>query len=152
MADSLQLDIVTPEKAVYSGVVSEVGLPGTLGEIGVLPGHRPLLTLLAGGTTVATETTEDGVVLKLPGGAPDMVSSTVKLVISGKPEIGEVAVLPAKNGTIHLDSEAVRLHGQQLRIESADKASNIGYWNNPSESVSWTMKVRKPGKPEVRFT
>ena len=108
-------------------------------------------TLLAGGTTVATETTEDGVVLKLPGGAPDMVSSTVKLVISGKPEIGEVAVLPAKNGTIHLDSEAVRLHGQQLRIESADKASNIGYWNNPSESVSWTMKVRKPGKYLVRI-
>ena len=82
--------------------------------------------LLAGGTTVAAETTDDGVVLKLPGGAPDAVSSTVKLVVSGKPEIGEVAVLPAGNGTIRLDAESASLHGQQLRIESADKASNIG--------------------------
>ncbi|MCP5542914.1 MAG: alpha-L-fucosidase [Akkermansiaceae bacterium] len=107
--------------------------------------------LLAGGTTVAAETTDDGVVLKLPGGAPDAVSSTVKLVVSGKPEIGEVAVLPAGNGTIRLDAESASLHGQQLRIESADKASNIGYWNNPSESVAWTMKVKTPGKHLVRI-
>jgi F-type H+-transporting ATPase subunit epsilon len=49
MADRLQLEIVTPSRLVVEAVVDEVRLPGALGEIGVLPGHIPLLTSLATG-------------------------------------------------------------------------------------------------------
>lgn len=49
MADTLQLEIVTPERAVFKGVATEVVLPGGAGEIGVLPGHLPLLTSIAMG-------------------------------------------------------------------------------------------------------
>ena len=40
----LLLDIVTPEKKVFSGEVDNVYLPGTEGELGILPGHVPLVT------------------------------------------------------------------------------------------------------------
>jgi F-type H+-transporting ATPase subunit epsilon len=42
----IQLDIVTPDKLVFTGEVDEVNLPGVLGEFGVLPGHTPFLSEL----------------------------------------------------------------------------------------------------------
>lgn len=44
MSDELILEVVTPEKIVYSGAVDEVTIPGTEGEFGVLRGHEPFLT------------------------------------------------------------------------------------------------------------
>jgi F-type H+-transporting ATPase subunit epsilon len=44
MAEELILEVVTPEKIVYSGTVDEVTIPGTEGEFGVLRGHEPFLT------------------------------------------------------------------------------------------------------------
>ncbi len=49
MADRLHLEIVTPSRRVVEVAVDEVRLPGVLGEMGVLPGHIPLLTSLVAG-------------------------------------------------------------------------------------------------------
>lgn len=42
----IQLEIVTPERLAYSDAVDAVVLPGSEGELGVLPHHAPLLTTL----------------------------------------------------------------------------------------------------------
>ena len=44
MADTLTLDVVTPERQVVHETVSEVQLPGRDGYLGILPMHTPLLT------------------------------------------------------------------------------------------------------------
>jgi len=44
MADELRLEIVTPERMAFAGVVDEVTIPGTEGEFGVLRGHASLLS------------------------------------------------------------------------------------------------------------
>lgn len=49
MSDRLRLEVVTPDRVVFEGEVASVRLPGTLGELGVLPGHTPLLTSLGTG-------------------------------------------------------------------------------------------------------
>jgi len=46
MADKFQLQLITPERVVFKGEVSEVYAPGFLGEFGVLPGHKPYLVSL----------------------------------------------------------------------------------------------------------
>lgn len=46
LPEKIQLDIVTPERAVLSEAVDELILPGTEGYLGVRPGHAPLLTTL----------------------------------------------------------------------------------------------------------
>lgn len=46
---ALTLEIVTPEGRVYSDSVDTVVLPTSTGEVGILPGHIPLLTELAAG-------------------------------------------------------------------------------------------------------
>jgi F-type H+-transporting ATPase subunit epsilon len=45
----LKLDIVTPEKLAYSDEVDAVVLPGSEGELGVLPHHAPLISTLGAG-------------------------------------------------------------------------------------------------------
>jgi F-type H+-transporting ATPase subunit epsilon len=45
----LHLDIVTPEKKVFSDAVDNVYLPGADGELGVLPQHAGLVTALQPG-------------------------------------------------------------------------------------------------------
>jgi F-type H+-transporting ATPase subunit epsilon len=42
----IQLDIVTPERLAYSDTVDSVQLPGSEGELGVLPHHTPLVSRL----------------------------------------------------------------------------------------------------------
>ena len=49
MADTFQLEIVTPEKKVVETAAEEVQIPGKNGYLGVLPGHAPLITELAVG-------------------------------------------------------------------------------------------------------
>jgi F-type H+-transporting ATPase subunit epsilon len=49
MADTFQLEIVTPEKKVVDTPAEEAQIPGKNGYLGVLPGHAPLITELAVG-------------------------------------------------------------------------------------------------------
>jgi F-type H+-transporting ATPase subunit epsilon len=49
MADQLHLQIITPQREVLSTNTPFVVLPGTLGELGVLPQHIPLVTTLGSG-------------------------------------------------------------------------------------------------------
>lgn len=46
---AFSLEIVTPEKEVYADTVESVTLPTAAGEIEVLPGHVPLLSVLETG-------------------------------------------------------------------------------------------------------
>jgi F-type H+-transporting ATPase subunit epsilon len=50
MADTLTLEVATPERELVSETVSEVQLPGKNGYMGILPGHAPLLGQLGIGT------------------------------------------------------------------------------------------------------
>ena len=44
MASSMQCDIVSAEKEIFSGRITNLSALGTIGELGILPGHAPLLT------------------------------------------------------------------------------------------------------------
>jgi len=55
MADTLKLEIVTPEAKVFSDSVSMVVVPGAEGELGIMPMHIPLLTELKPGALKITQ-------------------------------------------------------------------------------------------------
>jgi len=44
MATSVDCDIVSAEESIFSGKVQFISLTGTLGELGITPGHTPLLS------------------------------------------------------------------------------------------------------------
>jgi len=49
MADKIQLDVVTPERKVLGEAVDMVTVPGLNGEMGILPGHTPIISQLKTG-------------------------------------------------------------------------------------------------------
>lgn len=49
MDETIHVDIVSAESEIYSGDVEMVFAPAILGEIGIAPGHTPLLTSLKAG-------------------------------------------------------------------------------------------------------
>ena len=46
LPEKIHLEIVTPEKQLFSGAVDSVTIPATTGYMGILPGHAPLLAEL----------------------------------------------------------------------------------------------------------
>ena len=47
---TLQVDVVSAEKSLFSGEANFVVLPGESGELGILPGHTPLISRVRPGT------------------------------------------------------------------------------------------------------
>jgi F-type H+-transporting ATPase subunit epsilon len=54
MADTVELEIVTPERLVVKSRAEEIQIPGRNGYLGILPGHAPLITELAVGEITYT--------------------------------------------------------------------------------------------------
>jgi F-type H+-transporting ATPase subunit epsilon len=46
---SIQVDVVSAEESIFSGAARFVALPGEAGELGILPGHVPLITRIKPG-------------------------------------------------------------------------------------------------------
>jgi F-type H+-transporting ATPase subunit epsilon len=55
---ALQLDVITPERRLLSEQVDSVTLPGAGGELGILPGHTPLISELQTGVLSFARGTE----------------------------------------------------------------------------------------------
>jgi F-type H+-transporting ATPase subunit epsilon len=59
MANTLKLEIVTPEAKTYSEDVDMVTLPGVEGEMGVYPMHVPVMTQITAGEIVVKKDGKD---------------------------------------------------------------------------------------------
>ena len=58
MADTMQFDLVSPERRLASMQVRAVQIPGTEGDLTAMPGHMPLITTLRPG--ILTVTSDEG--------------------------------------------------------------------------------------------
>ncbi len=56
---NIKLDVVTAERAVYSDDVDMVIAPGVEGQLGILPHHTPLMTMLQPGELIAKKGAEE---------------------------------------------------------------------------------------------
>jgi F-type H+-transporting ATPase subunit epsilon len=61
---ALHFEFVSPEAVLFSGDVDQVDLPGSEGDLGVLPGHAPMVTMLRPGlVTIFREGNRESVVV-----------------------------------------------------------------------------------------
>jgi|SaaInl7_200m_RNA_FD_contig_81_291315_length_6259_multi_11_in_0_out_0_8 F-type H+-transporting ATPase subunit epsilon len=65
---TFELEIVTPEKTVYTGTVESFRAPGTTGGFGVLPRHHPMLASLTVGHFLVREPGEAPIRFSTSGG------------------------------------------------------------------------------------
>jgi F-type H+-transporting ATPase subunit epsilon len=100
MANTIQVDVVSAEELIFSGPAEFVVLPGIVGELGILPGHTPLLTQIKPGAVrmkLPDSATEELVFVQ--GGflevQPAHVTVLADTAIRAK-DLDEVAALEAK--------------------------------------------------------
>ncbi|MFL6228023.1 MAG: F0F1 ATP synthase subunit epsilon [Pyrinomonadaceae bacterium] len=84
----LRLDIITPERNVLSETVDSVNVPGLGGELGILPGHTPLISQLQTGVLSYAQTGAAAKRLLVSGGFVEVRDDRVSVLadVAERPE------------------------------------------------------------------
>ena len=118
MADQLQLEVVTPERRLLSEQVNSVTVPGRGGELGILPGHAPLISELQTGVLSYTE---DGTTFQLhvSGGFVEVNDDHVSVLaeIAERPE--EIDAALARSSRDQLEKQMTSWSGSEEDFEKA---------------------------------
>jgi len=135
MADTFQLEIVTPEKKVVETPAEEVQIPGKNGYLGIMPGHAPLITELAVGeiTFRAANATER---LAVAWGFAEVLPDKVTILAETAERPGEIDVERARKAkeraeerlksgdeSVDVDRALDALHRAEARLEVASHKS-----------------------------
>jgi F-type H+-transporting ATPase subunit epsilon len=113
----LLLDIVTPEKKFFSGEVENVYLPGTEGEMGILPGHVPLVTGMNPGEL---RYSVNGKVEELAIGAGFVEVSQGKVVV-----LTDLAVSDAEIDEAKVEAAMKRAQEQLTTIDHSENMEEV---------------------------
>lgn len=134
MAATVHCSIVSAEEEIFSGLVEMVVATGTVGELGILPGHTPLLTGVKPGP----------VRLKLEGGGEEVFFAS-----GGFLEVQPNAITILADTAIRADDldEAAALEAQQkAERELADNRADIDFarvHSDLAEQAAMLRTIRK---------
>jgi len=97
---TVHVDIVSAEEQIFSGLAEFVALPGEAGELGILPGHMPLMTRIKpGAVRVRAQNATEEELIFVAGGLlevqPGLVTVLADTAIRGK-DLDEAKALEAK--------------------------------------------------------
>lgn len=80
----MRVVVISPERAVFDGEADAVVAPAFDGEVGILPGHAPFMTLLGTGTLTVKRGAETSR-LTVAGGFLQVLQNVVR-VVAGRAE------------------------------------------------------------------
>jgi len=129
----LQLDIVTPEKKIFSDLVDNVYLPGADGEIGILPQHAGLVTAL-----------QPGELRYLHNGKVEILA-----IGSGFAEVTQSKVIVLTDCALG-ESEIDEEHAEAAIKRAQDKLATIDH-NLDSEEVAYLQGVIAKSSAALHF-
>jgi F-type H+-transporting ATPase subunit epsilon len=116
----LALEIVTPDRAVVHEQVDEVEIPGADGYFGVLPGHTPLLALLAVGQ-LWYRTGADKTYLSIGSGVVEVMPDRV-IIIARTAEKPEEIDLDRAKAALQRAEQRLAARARDLDLERAHLA------------------------------
>ena len=90
MADSLELELVSPESLLLSQPVEMVVVPGTEGDFGVLPGHAPLIANIRPGALVVFEGGNAAERFFLAGGFAEVTTERCTILAEGAIRVADI--------------------------------------------------------------
>jgi F-type H+-transporting ATPase subunit epsilon len=115
---TIKVDVVSAEEQIFSGQAKFVALPGEAGELGILPGHTPLITRIRpGAVRIEAESGEEefvfvaGGILEVQPGAVTVLADTA---IRGK-DLDEAKADQARKRA----EEALQNSGSNLEYATA---------------------------------
>lgn len=102
----MAVELVAVERRLWSGTATMVIAKTTEGELGVLPGHQPMLGQLEDPCTVTVKTSDGDVLAAVHGGFLSITHETVS-ILAESAELGtEIDVEAAREQLLHEDDLA----------------------------------------------
>ena len=129
MATTVHVDIVSAEREIFSGLAEMVFAPAVMGEVGVAPGHAPMLTKLCPGEVRLKLSEGDDSAFYISGGMLE-VQPNVVTILSDTAEraedLDEAQVLKAKEEAEQalVDGEAAIAYAK-ARAELAETIAQL---------------------------
>ena len=119
MALTVHVNVVSAEENLFSGPAEFVALPGEVGELGIFPGHAPLMTRVRPGTVrIKRPDTHEEETIFVAGGIlevqPKLVTVLADTAIRGE-DLDEAKALEAKRAA----EEALKHSGGQIDYAKA---------------------------------
>jgi F-type H+-transporting ATPase subunit epsilon len=134
MADTLHLQIATPERQLVDENVVRVEIPGKDGYLGILPQHAPLLSELGAGVLSYSSDSQDKL-LAINGGFLEVLDDEVRVLAEhaefareinleqARHELNEAQAAVEKQTSGPESEKALeRLRAAQARVEAAERA------------------------------
>jgi F-type H+-transporting ATPase subunit epsilon len=135
---ALHLEIVTPEKKIFSGPVDNVYLPGADGELGILPEHAGLVTALRAGEL---NYLENGKVSVLAIGAGFAEVSQQKVTVLTDSALGEDEIDEAAT---QLAME--RAHEKLLGVDHSLDAEEVAHLQSVIAQAAAALHFKRKGR------
>jgi F-type H+-transporting ATPase subunit epsilon len=96
---TVNLNVVSAEESLFSGSIKSLQITGSEGELGIMPGHAPLLTSLKPGMALITKDDDTEEVIYLSGGMLEVQPNNVIVladVATRAADLDEQAAIEAK--------------------------------------------------------
>ncbi len=122
MAMTTHLDIVSAEDEIFSGRAEMVTCTGSFGELGIAPGHAPLLTQLRPGPVTVRRLGGNEEVFYVSGGMLEVQPNTITILADTALRAGDVDEAAALNAQKHAEEV---LHNQNTEIDYSRAASEL---------------------------
>ncbi|HIE51831.1 MAG TPA: F0F1 ATP synthase subunit epsilon [Armatimonadetes bacterium] len=119
MAATFRLDIVTPERVVYSGQVESLVAPGVEGYFGILARHAPFIAALRSGALRIRTEEGESLLLAISGGFFE-VSQNKAVVLADAAEFA--AEIDVERAQAALERARRRLRGEILSEAERQRA------------------------------
>jgi F-type H+-transporting ATPase subunit epsilon len=118
MAEKIQLELVTPERRVLAEPVDMVTVPGLGGELGILPGHTPLISQLQTGVLTYVDGGKS-FQLHVSGGFVEVRDDHVSVLteVAERPE--EIDAVRARQSRDQLEKQMNAWSGSEEEFELA---------------------------------
>jgi F-type H+-transporting ATPase subunit epsilon len=118
MADKIQLEVVTPERRLLAEPVDMVTVPGLGGELGILPGHTPLISQLQTGVLTYVQEGKS-FPLHVSGGFVEVRDDHVAVLAEVAERPDEIDAARAKLSREKLEKQLNAWSGSDEELESA---------------------------------
>ena len=114
---TIRLDFVSQDHMVFSGDVSEIVAPGIEGQLGILPKHAPLMTILAPGEVLVKREGQPDLYFAVSGGWMEVRPDQVNILARTAERSDEIDLQRA---------EAAKARAEQLLAEQPAREERAG--------------------------
>ena len=147
---TVRLDFVSQDHMVFSGDVNEILAPGIDGQLGILPSHAPLITVLAPGEVLVKREGQEDLFFAVSGGWMEVLPNQVTILARTAERSDEIDVQRA---------EAARARAEELLAQGVTAKSVPGWRCSCGAARSGCASaggraagVGQPGRGRTRLT